>query len=602
MRKYISLLFILSLVASTSAQVTWSEPTVEPKGKNFVVSTTATIDKGWHIYDMAEYDFGLTSTSLNLLLPSGVELVGAVKPSQQPTREYDDLFEAQIGYFEGELTLSQEIKNTTSAAQNIEVTVEWMACGEGQCTPPNDVAFDITVPHAPTSGVWRLLLEALLWGFVALLTPCVFPMVPMTISYFIKGGHGRSTALMYGLFIVALYTIPIGVIILATYVAGGDAVMGDIFNFLATHWIPNLLFFVVFMVFAASFLGAFELTLPSSWVNGSDKYADRGSVVGVFFLALTLVLVSFSCTGPIVGSVLISSTRGEFWMPIATIFVFSAAFALPFVVFAMFPELLKKMPSSGGWLSSVKVVLGFLEIALGLKFLSVADQTYHWGILPRELYLAIWIVVFTLLGLYLLGILRIGHDEGRAKIGVGRLFLAAATLSFVVYILPGMWGEPLPALAGYLPPPKGVEVAQGVEPKADNLTLERAQQLSLEQNKPILVYLTGYGCVNCREMEQRVLSNAEVSRILRDDYIVVKLYMDDKREVPQSEWVELPNGRVLKSAGRINSHLAIERWGVNAQPYYIILDSEGNEKIPPRGYDLSVEGYIEFLERGVSGF
>lgn len=281
-------------------------------------------------------------------------------------------------------------------------------------------------------------------------------MVPMTVSYFLKGeggvAMGRLRASLYGLFIVLLYTVPIAAIILITRIVGGDAVTADIFNWLATHWLPNVIFFLVFMVFAASFFGAFEITMPSWMVNKTDSKADTKGLGGIFFLALTLVLVSFSCTGPIVGSVLIKSTSGEFWAPIVTMFAFSIAFALPFTLFALFPSVLKKLPKSGGWLNSVKVVIGFIEVALGMKFLSVADQTYHWGLLDREIYLAVWIVVFSLLGLYLLGKIRFAHDDEVKHLGVGRLALAIVTFSFVVYMIPGMWGAPLKGLSGYLPP------------------------------------------------------------------------------------------------------------------------------------------------------
>ncbi len=313
-------------------------------------------------------------------------------------------------------------------------------------------------PDAPVGGgtLWSAIIEAILWGFAALLTPCVFPMIPMTVSFFLKGSgnraRGRLMAALYGVCIVALYTLPIAVIILITKLVGGDAVTADIFNWLATHWIPNVIFFLVFMVFAASFFGAFEITLPGWLVNKSDSKADKGGLVGLFFMALTLVLVSFSCTGPIVGSVLIKSTSGEVWAPVITMFAFSVAFALPFTLFALFPSVLNNLPKSGGWLNSVKVVLGFLELALGLKFLSVADQTYHWGILDREVYLALWIVIFTLLGFYLLGKIRFKHDSEVQSVGVTRLLLAIVTFSFVVYLLPGMWGAPLRGLSGYLPP------------------------------------------------------------------------------------------------------------------------------------------------------
>ena len=307
-----------------------------------------------------------------------------------------------------------------------------------------------------TKSLWRLIIEAILWGFAALLTPCVFPMVPMTVSFFLKQNESRFKARIkagiYGLSIVALYTVPIAVIILITKWVGGGTVTADIFNWIATHWLPNVLFFLIFIVFAISFFGAFEITLPSRLVNRSDRQSDRGGVIGIFFMALTLVLVSFSCTGPIVGAVLIQSTTGAVWTPVLTMLAFSVAFALPFTLLALFPSMLDRLPRSGGWLNSVKVVLGFIELALALKFLSVADQTYHWGILDREVYLAFWIVIFTLLGFYLLGKLRFPHDSEVKHVGVTRLLLAIVTFSFVVYMLPGMWGAPLRGLSGYLPP------------------------------------------------------------------------------------------------------------------------------------------------------
>ncbi len=619
MRKYTLLLLLLVSCLPLFSQVKWSEPIITQSGENYTLSLTAVIDEGWHIYDMEEYDFGLTATSLKL---TDVEVVGAVKSSQQAVRNYDELFGAQIGYFSGEVTLSQEFKVGASSGEKVGVAVEWMSCSDGSCMPPSQESFEVTLPR-DNSGLWMLIVEALLWGFAALLTPCVFPMVPMTISYFMKSDKGRWIAALYGLFIVALYTLPIGVIVLITYLLGGDAVMADIFNWLATHWLPNIVFFVVFMIFAASFLGAFDITLPSGWVNRSDSRADRGSVAGIFFLALTLVLVSFSCTGLIVGSVLISSTQGEFWTPILTIFAFSLAFALPFVAFAMFPTLLKGMPKSGGWLGSVKVVLGFLEIALGLKFLSVADQTYHWGLLDREIYLALWIVIFSLLGLYLLGKIRFAHDAKVESIGVGQLALAIVVFTFVVYMIPGMWGAPLRGLSGYLPPLETQDFVvgrystsqQNSEVKYSDVMrksfpngldgfydLEEARAYAREVDKPLLIDFTGHGCVNCRAMEQNVWSDGEVNKILREDYVVVALYMDDKHELPAEDWVTTPSGRVFKTIGRVNSYLAMERYGVNAQPYYILEGLNGEELAPSRGYDLDVDAYIAFLREGVRNF
>ncbi|WP_296111290.1 cytochrome c biogenesis protein CcdA [uncultured Alistipes sp.] len=493
---------------------------------------------------------------------------------------------------------------------------------------------------AGSKGLWALIIEAILWGFAALLTPCVFPMVPMTVSYFLKGeggaAMGRLRASLYGLFIVLLYTVPIAAIILITRIVGGDAVTADIFNWLATHWLPNIIFFLVFMVFAASFFGAFEITMPSWMVNKTDSKADTKGIGGIFFLALTLVLVSFSCTGPIVGSVLIKSTSGEFWTPIITMLAFSVAFALPFTLFALFPSVLKKLPKSGGWLNSVKVVIGFIEVALGMKFLSVADQTYHWGLLDREVYLAVWIVVFALLGFYLLGKIRFAHDSDLPYVGVGRLTLAIIVFSFVVYMIPGMWGAPLKALSGYLPPlttqdfvlgqhtaavptdtsasgSHALLTVEGKQPKYSDFLhlphglegffdLKEAEAYAAKVGKPLFIDFTGHGCVNCREMEARVWSDPQVLDILRNDYVICALYSDDKKVLPESEWVPTDAGKVLKGLGKINSYYALKTYGVNAQPYYVLQGADGRPLVAPRGYDLSVEGFVEFLQSGLAAY
>lgn len=478
-----------------------------------------------------------------------------------------------------------------------------------------------SAPQGTQTPLWSLILEAILWGFAMLLTPCVFPMVPMTVSFFMKGSEtpakGRFKAFMYGLFIVLLYTVPISVIIGVTWIVGGSGVTADIFNWLATHWLPNIIFFLVFMVFAASFFGAFEITLPSKWTNGADKKSDGKGLGGIFFLALTLVLVSFSCTGPIVGTVLIKSTQGEFWAPMVTMFAFSVAFALPFTLLALFPSLLKKLPKSGGWLNSVKVVLGFIEVALGLKFLSVADQTYHWHILDREVYLAVWIVVFSLLGLYLLGKLRFKNDSPMEYLSVKRLALSIVCFAFVVYMIPGMWGAPLKALSGYLPPletqdfviseASGVAASGQGDVSGDAGMLTLAHGLKAYDNidealaaakisgKRVFVDITGHGCVNCREMEARVWSDPEVLRSLREDFVIAALYVDDKSALPESRWITNDSGKVLKEVGRVNSYIALKRFGVNSQPNYFILDSDGKVLKGPRAYNLDIEAYLDFL-------
>ena len=622
MKKFlITLILALGAVAAMaqSATVSW-KAAVETVGDGvYELVLTGQVKDGWYTHPL----------SSELSAPS-IELEGA-QPEGVPQEEYIPSEYKGETVVKGAYVIRQRFSSDDGAVKGM---ITFQSCSGDMCNMPEDWEFDIPAAEAAAAGpmvaattadaagrtggrgLLALVLEAILWGLAMLLTPCVFPMVPMTVSFFLRNSdtraRGRFRAAMYGLFIVLLYTVPICVIIGLTRVLGGDSVTADIFNWLATHWLPNILFFVIFIVFAASFFGAFELTLPSRWVNSSDKKSDKGGLGGIFFLALTLVLVSFSCTGPIVGTVLIKSTQGEFWTPMVTMLAFSIAFALPFTLLAFFPSLLKSLPKSGGWLNSVKVVLGFIEVALAFKFLSTADQTYHWGILDREVYLAIWITVFSLLGFYLLGKLRFANDTLPDHINVKRLALAIAVFSFVVYMIPGMWGAPLKALSGYLPP---IETQDFVidkyapAPAPSSGTIEMPFGLTAYDNiddalreaaatgKRVFVDITGYGCVNCREMESRVWSDPQVLSILKNDYVMVALYNDDKTRLPQDQWVTTEDGKVLKDKGRVNSWIARTRFGVNAQPNYALLDSKGEVIAPVRGYDLSIPGFIEFLTR-----
>ena len=437
-------------------------------------------------------------------------------------------------------------------------------------------------------------------------------------------------AIVYGLSIILIYTV-IGTIVAVTLGA-------NFANFLSTHWIPNVFFFLIFMVFAASFLGMFEITLPGWLVNKADKQADKGGYTGAFFMAFTLVLVSFSCTGPIVGAILVQSASGEILKPIIGMLGFSLAFALPFGLFAFFPSWLAGLPKSGGWLNSVKVVLGFLEIALGLKFLSIADQTYHWHILDREVYLAMWIITFTLMGFYLLGKLKFNHDSDLPFISVPRLLLAIVTFSFVIYMVPGMFGAPLKALSGYLPPETSLDFdltriireevkavagsgGAAANPSAlcekprygDFLKLphgldgyfdyKQALSCAKKTNKPIFIDFTGHGCVNCREMEANVWSAPPVLQRLREKFIVTALYVDDKTEVPANEWITSTyDGKVKKSIGRIYADLQISKYNINSQPYYVLLDTSGNLLAQPRSYNLNVNEFVKWLDEALDNF
>ena len=614
-----------------SEGIAWSTSVQEKGDGVYTVLFTGKVPSGHYTYTLKdEY----SATAINDLAVKGGELVGEVYETGTPTTEAD----GSLHYY-GTIELAQDVKAEEGAT--VSGSIFSNICTDITCSAQY---WDFEVSVGSSSEVaaekeatkkgkslWGLIIEAILWGFAMLLTPCVFPMVPMTVSFFMKGSGsvaaGRFKAAMYGLFIILLYTVPISVIIILTRLIGGDAVTADIFNWLSTHWLPNIIFFVIFMIFAASFFGAFEIKMPQSLVNKSDQGADKKGLAGVFFMALTLVLVSFSCTGPIVGTVLIESTQGKFWAPMVTMLAFSGAFALPFTILALFPSLLTKFKRSGGsWLNSVKVVLGFIEVALGLKFLSVADQTYHWGILDREVYLAIWIVVFTLLGLYLLGKIRFESDEPVEHLTVPRLTLSIAVFAFVVYLIPGMWGAPLSKLSGYLPPltsqdfvlgQNSVNIQTSEKTKIMGsfgekydlhlplglegyFTIEEGLAAAKESGKPVFVDITGHGCVNCREMESRVWSDPRVLDMLKNDFVIVALYTDDKtRLAEEDQVVDAHTGKVYKDLGRANSYIARTNWNVNAQPNYILLSPEGEMLAPVRGYDLDVNGFIEFLKSGL---
>lgn len=641
-------LFLLSAVPLFAQMgepiVKWSVSQGKTENGITEIIFSGTISSGWHTYGASHKDSPVTVEFEDV---KGYSLEGGLYDLLKPEKfDGDDVFFDKI-------KVAQKIR-VAEDASSLKGMITSSSCTDNSCGAPEDWNFEIklrkeadaavaAVPEKAETAVnaeapeisqnvteeeqraggsmWALILEAVLWGYAMLLTPCVFPMVPMTISFFMKGSStpaaGRFKAFMYGLFIVLLYTVPISLIIGATYIFGGETVTADIFNWLSTHWLPNIIFFIVFMVFAASFFGAFEITLPSALVNKSDKNSDKGGLAGIFFMALTLVLVSFSCTGPIVGSVLIKSTQGEFWTPMVTMLAFSVAFALPFTIFAMFPSLLKKL-KSGSWLNSVKVVLGFIEVALGLKFLSVADQTYHWGLLDREIYLAIWIVVFTLLGLYLLGKIRFEADSEVKHIGIFRLFLVIVDFTFVVYMIPGMFGAPLKALSGYLPPIETQDFIMGSNASQPVISIEEANKgeklplgltgyHSMEEGyaaakasgKPVFLDISGLACVNCREMEQRVWSDPKVLSILKNDFVIVVLYTDDKTKLPESEWVTTSSGKVLKDRGRVNAWFVRENFGVSAQPNYVLLSPDGKQLAPIRGYNTDIDGFVEFLNSGL---
>jgi len=669
MRKFVRIIglvfgiLLLSNMVQAQIQqpVKWTFEKKQISDKEYDLIFKAKIEKNWHLYSqfLPVGNFSLpTVFAFDTLV--GIERIDTVMELTPVQKEKDELAGVMTHFFSTEAIFSQRVKVTGQPAY-IKGYVDFQTCNDEQCIKDDaDFEFDLTgspaeiteasnppIQSGRSISIWSILIEAILWGFAALLTPCVFPMVPMTVSFFMKGSQnkakGKIMAATYGLSIITIYTLPIAILIMATYFIGGESIAIDIFNWISTHWLPNILFFLIFMVFAASFFGAFEIVLPGSLVNKADSKADKGGIIGAFFMALTLVIVSFSCTGPIVSSVIVKSTQGEIWQPIVTMLAFSTAFALPFTLFAFFPSWLTKLPKSGGWLNSVKVILGFIEVALGFKFLSVADQTYHWGILDREVYLAIWIVTFSLMGLYLLGKLKFIHDSELTHISVPRLGLAIATFTFVVYLIPGMFGAPLKALSGYLPPQASMDFdiekivrennkmlstnfvtpanISGVEkealcekPKyADIMHLphglegyfdyDQAIACAKAQNKPLFIDFTGYGCVNCREMEARVWADPQVLKRLRENFVVVALYVDDKTKLPESDWVKSKHdGKIKKSIGKKNADFQITRFNINAQPYYCLLDTKGELLVDPRAYNLDVGAFVQFLDKGLEEF
>jgi thiol:disulfide interchange protein len=521
--------------------------------------------------------------------------------------------EEPIDNSNAESTQTTNVDSTTSSSQ--KQTSEFAGKNQGPQLDPTIIQGE---PEEKNSSIAGYMLLAFILGLTSLITPCVFPMIPMTVTFFLKDDQSKQVgirnAIIFGLSIIIIYTIA-GTIFAFTFGADG-------LNALATHWAPNLLVFVLFIVFALSFLGLFEINAPYKLVNKADRAAEKGGLLGIFFMSATLVLVSFSCTIPIVGNVLVLSAGGEVLKPVLGMLAYSAAFAVPFTLFAIFPEWMKSMPKSGGWLNTVKVTLGLLELALAFKFLSIVDQTYHWGILDREINIALWVVIFSVLGFYFLGKIRMPSDTPIEKVSVSRLIMAIVTFTFVIYLIPGLWGAPLKALAGYLPPmythdfdlvsmtkeDKATEICE--PPKyADVLHLphgltgyfdyDQALACARQQNKPLFIDFTGHGCVNCREMEANVWADPAVLKRLREDFVVVALYVDDKTELPESEWyTSTYDNKVKKTIGKQNADLQIRNLNNNAQPFYVLVGKDEKVLAWPKAYDKSVENFINFLETG----
>lgn len=674
----ILLVLILAFSITTFAQIVtpvhWKFSSKKIANNQFELIFTANIDKGWHVYSQyLESDNGPVATSFTFEKNASYKLYGKTTESKSK-KEYDANFEMNVNYFETKAEFFQKVVLTKEGKQTIKGSLQYMCCEEGRCLPPTDVDFSFElegsvisneeakvnaeiIPQENTNdstsliiaentqeikvetsdtekvqaqedqteekkGSWGIFIAGFLGGLLALLTPCVFPMIPLTVSFFTKQSKNRRVgivnAFIYSFSIIGIY-VSLGLII--TLSLGPDAL-----NALASDGIMNMLFFVIFMIFAASFLGAFEITLPSSWVNKADQSSEKGGLLGIFFMAFTLSLVSFSCTGPIIGSLLVqAAVGGNVINPAIGMLGFSTALALPFGLFAAFPGWLNSLPKSGGWLNSVKVILGFLELALGLKFFSNVDLAYHWGIMTREVFIALWIVIFLLMGLYLLGKFKLSHDSDTKFVTVPRLLFSIVTFAFVVYLIPGMWGAPLKIISGFPPPTfynEGWSLSTGGEMAAKegktvkgvdsercphNLNCFHDYNLAFnyakEIGKPLLVDFTGWSCVNCRKMEDKVWVDPEVLKRLRQDYVLVSLYVDDKKELPENEkGVSKTTGNKIKTIGNKWSDLQTERYQTNTQPFYVLLDNNEELLNKPKGYDPSIENFIKFLDEGLKEY
>ncbi len=657
----------VSARAQMDDPVQWSVETHKVADKRFEVVITAKIDQGWHLYATKLPEGGPLPTNFTFDKPLGYKLIGSIKELSKSKTEHDEVFNLDLSFFENEARFSQLIELTAEEAP-ININVEFQACYADKCiyleksiptfaktsvpitdtkpqiteeAPENEAVASLVPADASPSqaktkpekeSLWWFFLVAFAAGLAGLLTPCVFPMIPMTVSFFMGKQQIRAKAILnafvFGLSIVVIYT-SLGLII-SLFNLGSDFA-----NALTSHWITNTIFFILFIAFAASFFGLFEIVLPGSLANKTDSKADRGGLIGSFFLALTTVIVSLSCVGPIVGALLVEAAAGLGAKPIVGMFGFSLAFSIPFTLFAIFPSWLNSLPRSGGWMNSVKIFLGFIVLAFSLKFLLTIDQGYQLNFISREGYIAIWMALFTLLGLYLLGKIKFKLDSEIQHVGVLRLFLAIASFAFVFYLLPGLFGAPLKTISGLLPPlssqtfniledkqPLASQTSQGPvnpnslceEPRfADFLKLphglqgyfdyEQALRCAREQKKPLFIDFVGHTCANCKVMEAQVWSDPRVLERLRRNYVIVALYVDDRTDLPEYEWVtSTHDGKVKKTIGKKNADFQATRFNVNGQPYYVLLDNEENLLTQPRGYDLDVEAFIAFLEKGVEEF
>ena len=629
--------------------VTWDFG-YEDKGNNlYELVFTATIDEGSHIYSMDIPEGGPIPTSFRFDTIPGFLLAGKTFEVTEPEEIFDEAFEMNIKSFSGKAEFRQKV---TAASPYFTVTgaVNYMACNNVICSPPKDVEFEIKISDVPAEqtlsakdtespvssgrGLTGFFLLSILAGFAGILTPCVFPMIPMTVAFFSRGSEKRSKTLLmaviFGISIVLIYS-SLGIIVSLTSAGAGFT------SALGTHWIPNIIFFALFFVFAISFFGAFEIVLPNKWVTGADSRADRGGILAAFFMGLTTVIVSFSCTGPIVGALLVEAAQGNVLRPTIGMFGFGLAFALPFTLLAIFPSVMNRMPRSGGWLNSVKVVLGFIMLAFSMKFLSIIDSVYSLGLISRDLFLSVWIVLFTLLGFYLLGKIKFAHDSDVPKIGPLRLFLVITVFTFVVYLVTGLFGAPLKGISALLPVQETSwfsekSTTSGSQTSsvpsfrtitsnqlcseakyADKFRMshgltgyyEYRQGLACakEQGKPALLDFKGHACANCKLMEAKVWSDPEVLKRLRENFVIIALYVDDRTQLPENEWiVSAIDGKQKKTIGKLNEDLEISKYKTNALPLYVIADHNGNPVNRPMPTNLNVGEYRQWLDEGVRFF
>lgn len=642
MKKLIVLSLVILTALGSFAQIVepvkWSFDQKKISDTEFELKFTANIDKGWHLYSTDIPEGGPIKTTFNFETLNGVELVGENTPDTELIEMFDKQFQMDLGYFENHVTFTQKVK-LTGASGEVSGYVEYMSCDDEQCTPPTESEFTFSLgggevadkaevksadSTADTGGrnYWSIFFIAFLGGLAALLTPCVFPMIPMTVSFFTKQSKtkaiGIRNGLWYGISIIIIYVI-LGTVVTAVF--GAESL-----NNLSTNPWFNLFFALLLFVFAFSFMGAFEIVLPSSWVNAVDRKADKGGLLGIFFMAFALALVSFSCTGPIVGALIVEAARSGGMAPVIGMLGFSSALAIPFALFAAFPGWLNSMPKSGGWLNSVKVVLGFLEFAFAFKFLSIADMVLNLHILEREVYIAIWIAIFLGLALYLWGKIRLPHDSPMDSLPVSRFVLGTMVFAFVIYMIPGMWGAPVKLISGFPPPvdyaesPLGVgrtqvqgvstssmEVNPGKHVGPHGIPLFEDYDLALahakETGKPLLIDFTGKACTNCRKMEDAVWIHPEVKKMFLDDFVVVSLFVDLREKLPESEqYVSVTTGRKVRTVGNKWTDLQISKYNRNTQPYYVILDHNENELVSGYGYDSSADKFINWLKTGLDSF